>query len=463
MTTEMTIEQIEALAASIVSSTKKEESSWMNGFERDKKGKIDNSINNYIYYLENCPKYVGKLKYNDYKKKKEFDDKEFTDFTQDIIYNDIERDINLTSRTKIDSALMEIFDKNRYNPIIEYLDSLEWDKTCRIENIFQQCFDIDDTKLVRAMAKKWFIAAVKRTYEPGCKFDNMIVIQGGQGIGKSTFCSRLAKGNSTDISFDEINNKDIINKLNQTWIGIIDEMDNYGKKEMGSIKTFLSKTKDEARLAYAKNIEEFQRHCVFIGSLNDETFLRDITSSVERRFWIFRANKQKWDGTLNKILTNKVVDQLWAEAVYYYKENKDYYLDIDAELMEDFAKDQRQFKTFNDDMSVEYIKNILNSKYRLSNDGEFINDSDFKDQIMNSNLYERTSYINVIPRNYITYALKSKYGVERNFKFISQAISDEWEEKQKTYNGIRGTRCFVRKEQIENINNESEIFDEIFQ
>lgn len=458
MTTEMTIEQIEALAASIVSSSKKEESSWMDGFERDKKGKIDNSIDNYIYYLENCPKYAGKLKYNDYKKKKEFYGQDFTDFTQDIIYNDIERDINLSTRTKIDSALMEIFDKNRYNPIVDYLNSLEWDKTCRIESIFQQCFDIDDTKLVRAMAKKWFIAAVKRTYEPGCKFDNMIVIQGGQGIGKSTFCSRLAKGNSTDISFDEISNKDIINKLNQTWIGIIDEMDNYGKKEMGSIKTFLSKTKDEARLAYAKNIEEFQRHCVFIGSLNDETFLRDITSSVERRFWIFRANKQKWDGTLDIILTNEVVDQLWAEAVYYYKENKDYYLDIDAELLEDFAKDQRQFKTFNDDMSVEYIKNILNNRYRLSQDGEFLNDSDFKEQIMTPNIYERYSYINVIPRNYITYALKSKYGIERSFKFISQAISDEWEEKQKTYNGVRGIRCFVRKEEIKDIIKETEFF-----
>lgn len=456
MTTEMTKEQIEALAASIVSSTKKEESSWMDGFERDKKGKIDNSISNYIYYLENCPKYANKLKYNDYKKKKEFADKEFTDFTQDIIYNDIERDINLTSRTKVDSALMEIFDKNRYNPVIDYLESLVWDKTCRIESIFQQCFDIDDTRLVRAMAKKWFIAAVKRTYEPGSKFDNMIVIQGGQGIGKSTFCSRLAKGNSTDISFEEINNKDIINKLNQTWIGIIDEMDNYGKKEMGSIKTFLSKTKDEARLAYAKNIEEFQRHCVFIGSLNDETFLRDITSSVERRFWIFRANKQKWDGTLNNILTNEVVDQLWAEAVYYYKEDKDYYLDIDAELMEEFAKDQRQFKTFNDDIGSEHINSILNDKYRLNEKGEFLSDSDFKDQAINSNIYDKTSFINVIPRKYVHYVLKAKYNVDRNLKFITQAISDEWEEKQRTYNG-KIERCYVRKNQIKNSDNESNI------
>ena len=336
------------------------------------------------------------------------------------------------------------------NPVQDYLNSLVWDGIKRIETIFIKCFDVEDTKLTRALSKKWFIAGPKRIFEPGCQFDNMIVLDGDQGIGKTTFCRTISNNLYSEIRFDEIGNKDIVDKLNKSWIVIIDEMDNFGKKEMASIKSFLSVKKDVVRLAYAKNTVTYYRHCVFIGSLNDETFLKDITSSTERRFWVFKCRKTSKDDSISKILTKEVVDQLWAEAMYYYRENPDIYLDIEPELQEEFALDQRQYKTFNDDIYIDYIRDILSKPYHLI-DGEFNDNNDFLKQYTGETLLTgNKTYINKIPMSSLIFVLKNVYTDTRNSKFVSLALSDEWEYKPIKYNGIT-TRGLYRKNQNTNI------------
>lgn len=203
-------------------------------YELDSNGEIKNSINNYLTYLSQSYEYKGKLRYNDFTKQKEFDGREFNDFDLNILYNDIERELGVSTRTKADSALMEVFNNNRYNPIIDYLNSVEWDGQKRIERLFIDLLEADDTELNRYMAKVWFVAAVKRIFEPGCKFDNMIVLQGEQGIGKSSICDLISLNYSNNISLNEIGGKDLINKLNRTWIAVVDELDSFNKKEMSN-------------------------------------------------------------------------------------------------------------------------------------------------------------------------------------------------------------------------------------
>ena len=172
--------------------TAREEKQWESVLEIDKKGNCTNSIDNYIAYLTYSTKYKDKFKYNDFTKQKEFDGREFNDFDLNILYNDIERDLGLTSHPKVDSALMEVFNVNKYNPIIDYLNNVEWDGQKRVERLFIDLLEADDTELNRYMTKIWFVAAVKRIFEPGCKFDNMIVLQGEQGIGKSSICDLIS-------------------------------------------------------------------------------------------------------------------------------------------------------------------------------------------------------------------------------------------------------------------------------
>ena len=216
-----TIENLKELEEQIENARK--EKVWESSLEVDSKGNIKNVITNYIIYLTQSDRYKDKLKYNDFTKQKEFNDKEFCDFDLNRLYNNIERDLGLTSRPKIESALMEVFDTNKYNPIIDYLNSVEWDSVKRVERLFIDLLDADDTELNKYMTKVWFIAAVKRIFEPGCKFDNMIVLQGEQGIGKSSICDLISLKYSNNVSLNEVGNKDLINKLNRTWIAVVDE------------------------------------------------------------------------------------------------------------------------------------------------------------------------------------------------------------------------------------------------
>lgn len=450
---------IEELAATLLKMQEKQNNEakkaedWKTGLITDQKGKIENSIENYIYYFNNSPIYSEKLKYNDFLKQKEFNGEEWTDFDEAKAMNNIEREIKLNTQFKVKNSLDEIFINHKYNPVIDYLNDCykDWDGAQRIEEAFIKCFDIEDTPLVRELSRKWFIAAVKRVFEPGCQFDNMIVLQGRQGIGKTTFCRKLAKGFYTELKFDEIGNKDIVDKLNKSWVSIIDEMDNFGKKEMASIKSFLSLTQDTTRLAYGHNTITYKRHCIFIGSLNDETFLKDITSSVERRFWIFKCNKKTMDKSVSDIMTDEYVKQLWAEALHYYKEDPYQYLDVDVDSQNEFEKQQREFKTYNDDANMDYIKDILNKEYNLNN-GEFNSNMDFLNQYNETDIYQKNGYINKIPMSSLIYVLKTVYKVERSSKYIALALSNEWDYKTIKYNG-QCVRGLFRKEPIESIKN----------
>ena len=413
---------------------------WKEKLLRDSRGVIMKTPENILVFLENHPDYAGKLKYNEYLRMKEFDGKEFIDFTQAGISLDIFRHLGFNNKGWVEDCINDVFRRNSYNPVIDYLHNLKWDGKERIDRLFIDLLEADDTELTRTMTRKWMIAAVKRTLIPGCKFDNMIVLQGAQGIGKSSICERLARGFFSTISLDEIDNKDIIDKMNKTWIGIIDEMDNFNRKEMSKVKTFLSQVKDTVRLAYARNTTTFERHCIFIGSTNDDTFLRDSTSSVERRFWVIKCNKTKMDNAIRKIMTNDYVDQLWAEAYHRYMENPNQYLDMEQDMMDEFAREQNKYKIFNDDDMVEFIKDVLNREYRIKKDGEVTDISQLDDFSAGEK-----NYINKIRPYVIRELLNRKFHEPRGVKYLGQGLAGEWEYKDVWFKALgKNAKAWVR-------------------
>lgn len=396
---------------------------------------------NIIAFLENYPKYAGKLKYNEYLRMKEFDGKEFTDFMLSTINNEVFRYLKFSNKGWVEDSINEVFDKNRYNPVVDYISNLHWDGKKRIESLFIDLLDADDTELNRVMTEKWMIAAIKRTLEPGCKFDNMIVLQGSQGIGKSSICERLAKGFFSTISLDEIDNKDIIDKMNKTWIGIIDEMDNFNRKEMSKVKTFLSQCQDTVRLAYARNTSVFTRHCIFIGSTNDDTFLRDSTSSVERRFWVIKCNKTKMDNKIRKVMTDDYVDQLWAEAYWYYKLDPKQYLDMEQERMEEFARTQQQYKKYNDDDIIDYIKDVLDGEYYINPEGEVYDTS----QLDNNTVTGLKYHINKIQGYVLSEMVNRKFHEKRPTRYTEMALGGEWKYKDVWFKKLgKNVKAWVR-------------------
>lgn len=413
------------------------EPEWRKKLTVDPKGNIEKTVENLKLFLTEFEEYKDKLKYNEFLQQKEYNGRAWDDFDIEHAYALCEKELGYAQHQKVDTALSEIFSENRYNPVREYIAGLKWDGVDRMSTLFIDLLDADDTELTRDMTKKWFLAAVKRVFEPGCKFDNILVLQGNQGIGKSTICELLAKTYFNNISIDEIGTKDLVDKLNKTWIAIIDELDNFNKREMASIKTFLSTCQDSTRLAYARTTGMYKRHCVFIGSTNDDTFLRDNTSSVERRFWIVKCNKEKYDSRIKDTMTKEYVDQVWAEAYHKLFADFDQYLDIDRKLVSEFAKVMQEFKTYNTDVAIDYIRTILEKEYVLVN-GEFDDDNDFLSQVTGTRIVTETPTavkckINKIPMSYILHVIKTIYKTERKGKYVANSLSADWDYKSIRY------------------------------
>ena len=412
--------------------------------------KPENTVDNIKIFLNTNPKYVGKIKMNLYTSNSEFDGQKITDAIRSCIYNDVERGLGIWERSKVDSVINEICidPRNQYHPLKDYIKNLAWDGTKRIETLFIDWFKADDTPLVRAYAKKWMIAAIKRVFEPGCKFDNVILLQGSQGIGKSTFCERLSAGFGVADNLDIENPKEYVPVLNQSWICVMDELRGFTKKEQTTIKNFLSKTEDTVRLAYKGDSEPYKRHCVFIGSTNNETFLNDYSQMTERRYWIVKCNITDRYYVYNNF-TKDIVDQLWAEAYYLYKKNPDYCLDIEPELYDLFKEDQKQYKSFAEDPAYEFLKDILSRKYPKQ---EFLDD-EFLRIVEHPSEYKGIYELDKIPVRFITNALNnSKYLSSRSTSWIKTVMEElGWKKMPYVYKGTgKSEMCWKRNTKSEN-------------
>lgn len=203
---------------------------------------------------------------------------------------------------------------NSFHPVQEYLESLTWDGTPRIDTLFVRYLGAPDTAYTRSIARLTLIAAVTRVYEPGHKFDFVPIMEGLQGKRKSTFIKVLANGWHSELEGDFSDSKRMVEKMQGAWIMEIPELSGFGKAEVQTIKAFVSREVDKDRLAYARRAEEFPRQCVFLGSTNDQEYLRDQTGG--RRFWpvMCEVDQIDVDGLA------KEIDQLWAEARRTYVE-----------------------------------------------------------------------------------------------------------------------------------------------
>jgi predicted P-loop ATPase len=226
----------------------------------------------------------------------------------------LERYYSITGKDRIEDALLCYAGDHKIHPVKDYLLSLKWDGTPRLDTLFIDYFGAEDNVYNRAVARKSFTAAVARVMEPGTKKDEMTVLIGEQGTGKSTLLRTLGKAwYSNGIkSFDGKNAAEL---LQGVWISEIEEMSAYRRGEINLIKSFVSTSEDHYREAYASRAGKYPRQCVFFGTTNSDEFLRDDTG--ERRFWPVKLGVKKATKSVFKDLKNDV-DQLWAEAYLRY-------------------------------------------------------------------------------------------------------------------------------------------------
>lgn len=225
-----------------------------------------------------------------------------------------------------DVAFTKVADDRHFHPVRDYLNSLPaWDGVKRVEDIFIKYLKADDTEYVRTVTRKTFAAAVARVYVPGIKFDCVPVLDGDQGIGKSTIIKDLVSSEfySETLSLTDMDDKSGAEKLQGFWAVEIGELAGMKKADIEKVKAFLSTCDDKYRPSYGRVVESHPRQCIIIATVNGERgYLRDITGN--RRFWIIKLHQKKQKKTWN--FTPEFREQFWAEAKEIWNAGEELFL-----------------------------------------------------------------------------------------------------------------------------------------
>ena len=266
-------------------------------------------------------------------------------------------------------AFEALAQEQRYHPIKQYLDNLpEWDGVKRVDTLLHDYLGTDDNAYTREVMRKTLCAAYMRIYHAGIKYDTMPVLNGPQGIGKSTLLAKLGgEWFNDNVSLLGIRDKTAVEGLQQGWIIELSEVDGgIRRSDIEAVKAFISRTDDRYRPAYGRALESHPRQCVFFGTANAESgYLSDPTGN--RRFLNIPcragAEKHPWD------LTDEEVRQIWAEVRQHVQDGEDLLLSPEAQKTAKREQDMALETDETEGVIVEFAKrNVPDNWDNLSMD-----------------------------------------------------------------------------------------------
>ncbi len=363
---------------------------WQKHLELDKNGGVLDSVNNLVLILKHDPR-LSEICYNEHscnisvrntellpwnQLKPGWSDNDISSLT---VY--IDKVYRIFSPSKLKHALADVTSERSFHPIRDFLEGLPaWDGTHRLDSMLIDYLGAEDSPYVRAVTRKTFTAAVARVYEPGVKFDTMLVLSGPQGIGKSMILAILGgKWSNDSLSIADMRDKTGPEKLQGFWILEIPEMNGIKKVDVETVKSFTSRQDDKFRVAYGTTVESHPRQCIICGTSNSQHFLRDVTGN--RRFWPVQVTGEcalhPWN--MNKA----VIEQLWAEALMYYNAGEE--LTLKGDVAEEAAKKQQDALETDDREGLvrEYLEKMLPenwNKMSLSERRMFLSGDEFTAQ-----------------------------------------------------------------------------------
>ncbi len=220
----------------------------------------------------------------------------------------------------INEALTLISNSNKFHPVRDYINTLKWDGVPRIDGWLKTYLGAKAAEpYLSAISRKTLVAMVARVFEPGKKFDTVLILEGIQGVGKSTVIRKLASDAWFSDGHIEIRDKDAVLSLRGVWAVELGELSALGKADVNQLKEFMSRTTDRIRVPYGHRTEAFPRQSVFIGTTNSAEYFKDMTGN--RRFWPVEVGKCDFEAV------ERDRDQLFAEAKFNYDLGETPYLD----------------------------------------------------------------------------------------------------------------------------------------
>lgn len=227
-------------------------------------------------------------------------------------------------------AVQTVAAQQRVHPVRNYLNGLNWDGVPRLDRWLSTYLGVEDSNYSYAVGARWMLSAVARIYRRGAKADCCLILEGPQGIKKSTALGTLAGEYFTD-ELADLGSKDAALQIRCVWIVEISELDSLVRSEIASIKAFMSRSADRFRPPFGKRVVECPRQCVSAGTVNHTEYLRDETGA--RRFWPVLC------GSIDIEALARDREQLWAEAKHRYSSGEKWWLDT-LPLVEIAAEEQ---------------------------------------------------------------------------------------------------------------------------
>ena len=277
-------------------------------------------------------RFGDQFRWNELFKQVELDGEKFAIGLSKPFFNIIQR-MNLKSgRDDIADIVLMYARENSYNPVTEYLDRcfIQHGASTDILKSIAKRYLGTESPIHQILLVKWLISAVARAYQPGCKCDNALILQGSQGLLKSTFFEVLAGSAWFDDTMGSSSDKDERLKLHRAWIVEWAELETiFKKKEVAAVKSFMTTKNDILRPPYGRDIEALPRPSIFCGTTNPKQFLTDSTGN--RRFWVIPVEK-----TIDRMQLERERDQIWGAVIKLYRDGCMWYLteEEDATLNE---------------------------------------------------------------------------------------------------------------------------------
>jgi predicted P-loop ATPase len=324
---------------------------WREGLQRNSRGGVLGNFRNVTHTLRNAPEWSEVLGYDEFAarvitKRSPYwggdSQTEWDDHHDRLAWEWFQEAGIPAGSGVVGAGIQTVAMENRFHPVRNYLDGLRWDGQERLDTWPTTYLGAPDTPYVRAVGSRFLTSAVARIFEPGCKVDHMLTLEGPQGRMKSSALRVLAHPWFTD-HLSKVGTKDAALELAGTWLVEVSELDALAKAGQSAIKSFLSRQVDRFRPPYGRRLTTQRRQCVFAGTINPNgPYLKDRTGA--RRFWPIAC------GIIDLDALRRDRDQLWAEAVVRFRGGNPWWLES-PELESLAGREQEQRMEIDDPWS----------------------------------------------------------------------------------------------------------------
>lgn len=323
------------------------------GLDQSQKGKVYNTAANYRRVLQDDPLLKGAIRKNLLTERIDIvkplgwyrESSTLTDVDIKYLLLYFEQNYGLTVEKKIEDAVKVIANENRYHPVCDFLNSLVWDGTERIRFCLHHFLGADTDDYTYEALRLFLLGAISRVFTPGCKFEIMLCLVGGQGSGKSSFFRLLAVNDdwfSDDLK--KLDDDNVYRKMQGHWIIEMSEMiATANAKSIEEIKSFLSRPKETYKIPYETHPADRRRQCVFGGTSNTLDFL-PLDRTGNRRFVPVMVYPERADVHIldDEAASRAYINQMWAEAMEIYRSG-DFKLKFSPAMEEYLKAHQREF------------------------------------------------------------------------------------------------------------------------